>query len=316
MPPSSSSQPGDLPRFISQGKHDFSSEYNNPSPRPLISVYRDLDYVVPYHVEHFIDALVAKACETASRSHATLIDIGCSYGINALLLKHGVSYEKLTGLILDPNASDRQIIGSLRKLTAKKSRMTVIGTDTSTEAINFCKAINVQDGDLLCNLEVEDVPSGAREMLASAMFILSSGVYGYISERTIGKLLAAVRDPGALWICNFALKPLDYRGTSEMLSSYGFVTETAPVLFPHRRFTSGSELAATVSFNAETGNDSTAETGNGYLHTRLYISRPARVAERYPLSEFWDREIPRHTASVLVPDDSRTGTTTTARKEQ
>jgi len=38
-------------------KHDFTDAYNAPSPRPLFTVYRNLDYKVPYHIEHFLAAL-------------------------------------------------------------------------------------------------------------------------------------------------------------------------------------------------------------------------------------------------------------------
>lgn len=87
-----------------------------------------------------------------------------------------------------------------------------------------------------------------------------------------------VRYRGPLWICNFALKPLDYHPASETLSAYGFTTEQHQCSSSSPFHPSSEEFNATIAFNDTAGNDAKAENKMGYLYARLYVSRPSRVA--------------------------------------
>ncbi|SEG13425.1 hypothetical protein SAMN04489712_103340 [Thermomonospora echinospora] len=286
-----------------KAKYDFTAVYNDPSPRPLMRVYRELNYCVPYHIEHFIAALVDMAGKARGAPRVRVVDVGCSYGINALLLKHRMGYRRLSATVLDGGLPDADLPGMLAGRATGQRPVDVIGFDVSPNAIDFCRRTGVQDRSVLADLERRDVPADARDDVAGCDVVLSSGVYGYISERTMGRLVTASdNDRGVPWVCNFALTPIDYTPTAALLREFGLVTETAPVLFPHRRFNSPVEREATLAFNRRAGSDSAAERKTGYLYTRCYISRPAEFARRLPLEPFWSREIPRHLASRLLPD--------------
>src|ERR1700683_565410 len=95
-------------------KHDFTDAYNAPSPRPLFKVYRNLDYKVPYHIEHFLAALTRFARRVNEAQSTRLVDIGCSYGINALMLKHGCRYTGIAETILDGDGPDENLQSTLR----------------------------------------------------------------------------------------------------------------------------------------------------------------------------------------------------------
>jgi hypothetical protein len=286
-------------------KQDFTDAYNAPSPRPLFKVYRNLDYKVPYHIEHFLAALTRFARRVGGAQSTRLVDIGCSYGMNALMLKHGCRYAGMAETILDGNVPDENLQSALRGQGDAVKDMQVIGLDSSVNAIRFCEQGNLQDYSFCVNLELQEIPAEAGEVLGGANFILSSGVYGYISEVTTRKLVLAAAEPESLWVCNFVLRPVDYSPTMRILDGLGFATETAPVLFPHRRFSSDIEREATLAFLRASGSDPSPEIASGYLYTRLYISRSRKAAAAFPLAPFWDREVARHTASTLVPDTRR-----------
>jgi len=288
-------------------KHDFTDAYNAPSPRPLFTVYRNLDYKVPYHIEHFLAALTRFARRVNGTQNTTLVDIGCSYGINALMLKHGCRYGGITETILDGDGPGENLQSTLRGRGDAVKNMHVIGLDSSVNAIRFCERGNLQDYSFCANLELEEIPAAAVKPLRSANFILSSGVYGYISEVTTRKLVLAVAEREALWVCNFVLRPIDYSPTIRILDTLGFATETAPVLFPHRRFSSDAEREATIAFIRTSGNDPSPEVSAGYLYTRLYISRSREAVAGVSLAPFWAQEVPRHTASALVADTTPVG---------
>ena len=172
----------------------------------------------------------------------------------------------------------------------------------TVNAIRFCEQGNLQDHSFCANLELEEIPAEAAKPLRNANFILSSGVYGYISEVTTRKLVLAVAEQEVLWVCNFVLRPIDYSPTIRLLDALGFATESAPVLFPHRRFSSHAEREATIAFIRTHGNDPSPEIATDYLYTRLYISRSRKAAAGFPLAPLWAQEVARHTASTLVPD--------------
>ena len=283
-------------------KHDFTDAYNAPSPRPLFKVYRNLDYKVPYHIEHFLAALTRFARRVNEAQSTRLVDIGCSYGINALMLKHGCRYTGIAETILDGDGPDGSLQSALRGQGDAVKDMQVIGLDSSVNAIQFCEQGDLQDHSFCVNLELEEIPVEARKPLSSANFILSSGVYGYISEVTTRKLVLAVAEQEALWVCNFVLRPIDYSPTIRVLDTLGFATESAPVLFPHRRFGSDAEREATIAFIRRSGNDPSPEIATNYLYTRLYISRSRKAVAGFPLAPLWAQEVARHTASILVPD--------------
>jgi SAM-dependent methyltransferase len=288
-------------------KQDFTDAYNASSPRPLFTVYRNLDYKVPYHIEHFLAALTRFARQVSDTQSTRLVDIGCSYGINALMLKHGCRYAAIAQKILDGDGPDENLQSTLRGRGDPIKDIQVIGLDSSPNAIRYCEQGNLQDHSFCVNLELEEIPVAAAKPLRGANFILSSGVYGYISEVTTRKLVLAVADREALWVCNFVLRPIDYSPTIRILDALGFATETAPVLFPHRRFSSNAEREATIAFIQSHGNDPSPEVATNYLYTRLYISRSRKAGARFPLAPFWDREVAQHSASTLVADTAPVG---------
>lgn len=286
------------PNGFMSAKFNFTEPYNSSSPAPLLEVYRRLNYCVPYHVEHFVGLLVSRLAERHGLSRARLVDLGCSYGLTALLMQQGLSYDELT-----PETLERWNEAPAEAPSAANGPggVEVLGTDPSVNAIDFCQRTGVQAWSWAGDLEDEELPGSLREVAGGTNFVLSSGAYGYITEKSVCRVLDHVEDPSRVWVGNFALTPLSYLSSAVAFANYGLVTEAAPVLFPHRRFSSRVEMEGTINALSAAGIDAQAEREHGYLFTRFYLSRPAADAED-PLSSFWRDEVAKHTKSTLVPD--------------
>ncbi|MEQ3552579.1 hypothetical protein WIS52_19065 [Pseudonocardia nematodicida] len=289
------------PEDFMSTKLDFSNVYSSSSPVPLIELYRNLDYVVPYHVEHFVARLIDRLALRHALATPRVVDIGCSYGLSALMLQQGRQYDDISTVDLElwhhrPETAPKSPTG--------KTGIEVFGVDPSAAAIDFCQRTSVQRWSWAGDLERDDLPAEYCQVAKQANFILSSGAYGYITERSVCRILDQIEDPGRCWIGNFALTPLDYRSSAMAFADYGYKTEASPFLFPHRRFSSKQERDGTVATLREAGLDASVEERTGYLHTRFYLSRPVEDAVE-DLGGFWALELSRHQASQIVSDNRR-----------
>jgi hypothetical protein len=70
---------------INRNKADFHAIYRRPDPRAYFHTLGSLDYVIPHLAQPIIAQLVA-ACRRVHARPVTVLDLGCSYGINGALL--------------------------------------------------------------------------------------------------------------------------------------------------------------------------------------------------------------------------------------
>lgn len=286
-------------RGFIKSKADFTQAYRAYSPAELMEIYTKLDYKVPYHIEHFIAGILNNFSTSYGIDCPVIADIGCAHGYSGLILKHGIAYDEIRARVRRHADDDAALVAALKCDHPGNTRATFIGSDVAEAAITFCRDIHVHELSFCCDLEHEHAPEDARKLLARANLVLSSGVYGYISELTMGRLQRYLADPQATWFCNFVLRPLDYGPTARLLAERGYRTVRAPVAFPHRRFETPVERDQTLQFLRDADLDPTPEKTTGYLHTCLYISFPQAMRPAETLDRFWAREIPRHKASRL-----------------
>ena len=111
-----------------------------------------------------------------------------------------------------------------------------IGCDLSKPAVDYARAVGLIKHGLVGNFEVQPLPGTAEEILRGVDLIISTGSIGYVTERTIGRLLAAIGKP-APWIASFVLRMFPYDRIEESLSAAGLVTEKMQgITFVQRRF--------------------------------------------------------------------------------
>src|SRR5439155_20697033 len=94
------------------GKADFEAIYNCPDPRRYFSTLGPLDYQIPHHGQGVFRA-VAEVLQRrrSDRPPLGVVDLCCSYGVNAALLNHRLSltdlYSRYAGRAPGAPAADR-----------------------------------------------------------------------------------------------------------------------------------------------------------------------------------------------------------------
>ena len=83
--------------FDHTGKLNLDHVYNKPDPRDYFSTLSKLDYCVPELAKPFFKRLLGAKREVNGEAAAKIVDVGCSYGVNAALLKHDLRSTISTG---------------------------------------------------------------------------------------------------------------------------------------------------------------------------------------------------------------------------
>jgi hypothetical protein len=217
------------------------------------------------------------------------VDVCCSYGINAALLKYETTLdglyarygsEELAGLSSKELAeADAAFYGERVREAAPE----VVGVDVVPNAISYGVRSGVLDAGFAENLEENEPTEGLRRAVCGADFLTVTGGVGYVSERTFGRLLSCMtegpqgRNP---WVAVFVLRWVSYEEVSNVLSEYGLVTEKlSGHTFTQRRFADDAEREYVLEKLAKMGVDAAGKEEEGWHHTDLYLSRSVREAE-------------------------------------
>ncbi|GGU46286.1 methyltransferase type 12 [Streptomyces albospinus] len=271
------------------GKADFEAIYNCPDPRRYFTTLQPLEYQIPHHGQ----AVFRAAAETLQRRRSDrpplqVVDLCCSYGVNAALLNHRVSLDDLYHHYVAPDRQaltsdqlardDRMFFATRRRPDAAR----VIGIDAAHRAVDYARSVGLVDHGFPANLE-RDAPSPAlRSALAGTDLVTVTGGVGYITARTFGQLFDCFTAPP--WVAAFVLRTVPYRPVAELLARAGLVTEKLTTrTFRQRRFADGDERRAALDALAARGLSVTGKESDGFYHADLYLSRPAADVAALPL---------------------------------
>jgi SAM-dependent methyltransferase len=266
-----------------EARTSFDGVYDLPDPRMFFRAFEAFDYQTPLHAQGVFRQLIA-ACGRP----VTVLDICCSYGINAALLNHDLTLVDLYDHYTSPHATalgteeliehDKAFFAARRRADAVR----VIGLDVAPNAIDYARAVGLLDDGFVQDLETgppsEDLLRATRH---TTMITVTGGV-SFLSARTLRPLLSNAHEP--LWVAAFVLRTGSYRLISDELASFGLVTEKLTSrTFRQRRFTDELERRYAVAAVAEVGDDPDGVETDGYFHTALHLSRPSRDADSIPL---------------------------------
>ena len=264
-----------------EAKADMTHIYGEPDPRAYFRELEKLDYMIPELARPIFRALVsALADQRGMPLHA--LDLGCSYGVNAALLKHDLSmrdlYARWGGEAIARAASDTVIQndqGYFAGLPAA-AQVEVTGLDPSEPAIAYGCEAGLLDQGLALNLEDEPLLAKVAGDLASVDLVMSTGCVGYVTERTFDQLLPAVTRENAPWIGNFVLRMFPFDEIAGSLEKWGYVTEKLDGrTFTQRDFVDANEQAGVIETLCAQGIDPAGHEADGRLVAEFYLSRPA-----------------------------------------
>jgi SAM-dependent methyltransferase len=277
-------------KALNEAKANFDNIYDRPDPREYFRVLSGLDYIIPDLAEPIFRNLISTLRYSLNRS-VKVLDIGCSYGINAALTKHPIDTRRFAQRYVSTEMRelssealiklDRHYIRSWPTITDAR----FVGLDRSEAAVRYGLNVGLLDAALSTDLEKVDPTSRDTDVIRDVDLVISTGSVGYITHLTFRRLLAAFNERHMPWFANFVLRMFPYDSIASTMREHGLVTEKLTgVTFIQRRFHSEDEARATLDLLDQMGIDSTGKEADGLLHAELYLSRPRAWVELAPLA--------------------------------
>ena len=277
------------PNYDHTGKLNLNHIYNRLDPRDYFSTLSKLDYCVPQVAKPFFKRLLEARREANGEEAAKIVDVGCSYGINAALLKHDMSLDDLYRLYSEEAPDDQSIMLERDRALFSDSaddQLSIVGLDVAQNAVAYAVDAGILDAGVSADLERREPSAADLRVVENADLIISTGCVGYVTSSSLEPLVEAGRDP---WMANFVLRMFDYGPVEEMMAKHGYVTERLDgALFPQRRFVSDAEQAQVLDNLRERGLSPADAEQEGWYLAQLHVSRPAGQADT-PLETMFAR---------------------------
>lgn len=269
-------------------KADFDSIYDQLDPRAYFTTLGPFDYQIPQHGTDIFNKLL-RVCMPGGGRTPTILDVCCSYGVVATLLKTGLDIADLYAHYRDPAVQallPGQMVHVDKRFLHEHQRAhvpQVLGLDVAGNAVDYAVAVGSLDAGAVENLEDDEPSSRLTAQLSKVNLITTTGGIGYVTERTFDRLLTCA--PASAWVATFCLRTYDYEPIIETLGRHGLRTERVSRTFRQRRFTDEAEQKWALEQVTSRGLDPGGREDDGYYHAEFYLSRPAaQVAER-PLEQ-------------------------------
>ncbi|MCU1643149.1 MAG: class SAM-dependent methyltransferase [Nocardia sp.] len=261
----------------STGKASFDDIYDRPDPRAYYARMSELDYRIPELAKPHFEQLIADHRAATGIATPTVLDIGCSYGVNAALLRLDMGMTELAARYRDPSITAGDLVAADRSLLTEHDLLPgvrFLGMDASSPALDYARSAGFLHATVHADLESADPTEAQRRTLATADLVISTGCVGYVTERTL--LHVARAHGGKLpWMAHFVLRMFSFEPIAAHLAALGYRTERAPGAFRQRRFASPEEQAQVCGALEANGIDTLGHESEGWLYAQLYLSRPS-----------------------------------------
>ena len=276
-----------------QNKANFDHVYDLPDPRGYFAALGSLDYQAPEHGRRLFPSLLQRV--RAGGGPAGVLDLCCSYGVNAALLGHDLTLYDLYARYASPELADlssEELLEADRPFYAERrhpSPPEIVGADSAANAVRYALGAGLLETGFGENLETTDPSEAFKEAVGNVGIVTVTGGVGYVWERTFDSVLKSVAearpDGRAPWVATLPARLVDYGPLSELFSRHGLVTERlSSRTFPQRRFADAAEREHVLRQLADIGVDPTGKEEEGWYHADLYLSRPAEDA-KVPVDE-------------------------------
>lgn len=264
--------------FDTTGKVSFDHVYTEPDPRPYFAALGEFDYQLPQLAKPYFAKLIDEL--VVEHQQPTVLDIGCSYGVNAALYQCGTTMDKLYEHYSETAGMDRAELIADDRTRVTASDVRFIGLDVSAPALEYAHEAGFVDVAIHADLE-QDAPTEQQSaVLAEADLVVSTGCVGYVTERTIARIadLPGGRRPV---MAHFVLRMFSYEPIAECLADFGYETVGVEGLFKQRRFVSEQEQTQILDTIGATGTEPHELETEGWLCAQLYLSRPTELIDTH-----------------------------------
>lgn len=274
---------------INTSKANFDEIYTRDDPRAYFSLLGSYDYMIPDLAEPVLRQLLAARIQH-SGGVQTVLDVGCSYGINAAVHRFPLNFGTLRSryarhemMALSPEELarlDRHFYASWPQVGLAQ----FIGLDISAPAVRYARSAGLIERGIIADLERESLSAEDASVVRRTNVILSTGCVGYVTDKTYGQLLQAIERPP--WVISFVLRMFPYDALADTLSRFGLVTERlSGATFVQRRFRDVNEFTSSLAALHKRGVDTMGFESEGLFHADLYVSRPEADVRAAPLEQ-------------------------------
>ena len=286
----------DDPAFdeINDAKANMDHIYDQADPRAYFRELKSVGYAIPGAAQPIFQKLISHLRKNENGT-VCVLDLGCSYGVNAALLKHDLSISDLYdhwGQEKLVDATPEEVVENDKRFFAnldEAADIEVIGLDVAENAVAFAEQAGLLDEGISINLESEPLPESAKDELAPVDLVTSTGCVGYVTEKSFNQLLPAVMRGQLPWFANFVLRMFPFDAIEETLKERGYVTEKLEgQTFVQREFASTEEQAQVLAQLRDQGIDPTGKEMGGQLLAEFYLSRPEKDAARLPIERLFE----------------------------
>ncbi|MFR9750036.1 class I SAM-dependent methyltransferase [Nocardia sp. 004] len=260
------------------GKASFDDIYDRPDPRAYYARMSSLGYRIPELAKPILQQQIREYRASARTETPTVLDIGCSYGVNAALLRSDTTIDELAEhyAAAADDADRAELIRRDRALLAARTtsdHIRFLGMDAAGPALDYGYEAGFLHDVVHADLESSEPSDEQRALLATADLVVSTGCIGYVTEKTLTRV-ATAHPRKRPWMAHFVLRMFDFDPIEAELAALGYRTERAPGLYAQRRFASEAERARVLNTLSATGVDTTGREDQGWLYATLYVSRP------------------------------------------
>ncbi len=274
-------QTADVFDYDEIGKIDLSNIYDRSDPRSYYSTLRRLQYIIPETAKPVFQHVIDAYRQAHDQEKVRIVDIGCSYGINAAMLKGDLEMEQLYSHYAPEatvDAKRTQLLArdqSILEDSAGDADLEVVGLDASANAIRYAVEANLLDDGVAADLESGRPSPSVAAVLDSADLVISTGCIGYVGESTFKRILE-VNAPNKPWMVHFVLRMFPFTGIESVLEGFGYVTQKVEDrTFLQRRFASAEEQERVLQRLAALGIEPQGLESDGWYHAEAFISCPA-----------------------------------------
>jgi len=276
---------------INVAKANMDDVYDQSDPRAYFRELHKLDYAIPDNAKPIFQNLI-RHLQKRRDDKVHVLDLGCSYGVNAALLKHDLSMDELyehwdqNSLV---EATSEEILTHDRRFMNnldESEDISVTGLDQADAAISFAKDSGLLDNGITVNLETDSLSALEKKELAPIDLMISTGCVGYMTEKSFECLLPAVTQGQPPWIANFVARMFPFDTIEKTLNDWGYVTEKLEGrTFDQRHFASAQEQEQVIDQLSTQGIDPAGKETEGHLLAEFYLSRPASEVAKTPLEQ-------------------------------
>jgi SAM-dependent methyltransferase len=273
-------------------KADFTDMYAAVDPRAYYTSLGELDYQIPAYGT----PLFRRLCEVigGGSTEPTILDVCCSFGVNAALLNHELTMDDLREHYVaaqQAGLSREELVAADRRMFAESRRpdaVDVIGLDIAGAAVDYAVEVGLLADGVVADLEKDDPPVDVAARLADVDLVTVTGGVGYVNERTFERIVNAGGDAPP-WIAALTLRWIGFDPIADQLEQYGLVTERLEgYVAPQRRFADDRERRLVFDNLADRGLRPNQLEVGGWHSAELFVTRPKEAVYDQPIDELLD----------------------------